>query len=100
MGLQNMSHAHNVQPAVILSIRIRSESRDLLAELANATGRSKSFLAAEAIESYLETHSWQVKAIQKSIKKADSVKARFIDHESVSTWLDSWGTKEEQEPPE
>lgn len=45
-----MSHSH---PAITLSVRVPPESRDQLEELANATGRSKSFLAADAIECYL-----------------------------------------------
>lgn len=95
-----MSHSPNQShPAVTLSIRIPPESRDQLEGLANATGRSKSFLAAEAIEYYLEMHSWQVKAIQKSVKKADSKKAKFIKHEKVADWLNSWGDDKEQEPP-
>jgi predicted transcriptional regulator len=87
------------QPAVILSIRVPSKARDQLEDLAQATGRTKSFLAAEAIEYYLETHAWQVKEIEKSIKKANSKKARFIDHQQVSDWLNSWGSDEEKEPP-
>ncbi len=95
-----MPHSHNQShPAVTLSVRIAPESRDQLEELANATGRSKSFLAAEAIEFYLSMHSWQVKAIEKSVKKADSKKAKFIQHEKVADWLNSWGSEKEQEPP-
>ena len=95
-----MPHSHNqLPPAVTLSIRISPESRGQLEELANATGRSKSFLAAEAIKYYLATHSWQVKAIEKSLKKANSKKAKFIQHEKVSDWLNSWGDEKEQGPP-
>ena len=95
-----MPHSPNQShPAVTLSVRIPPESRDQLQELANATGRSKSFLASEAIEYYLAMHSWQVKAIEKSIKKANSKQAKFIKHEKVSDWLNSWGNKKEQVPP-
>ncbi len=90
---------HQSHPAVTLSVRVPPKSRKQLEELANATGRSKSFLAAEAIAFYLAAHSWQVKAIEKSIKKADSKKAKFIKHETVSDWLNSWGSEKEQEPP-
>ena len=95
-----MPHSHNhSHPAVTLSVRIPPESRDQLEELASSTGRSKSFLAAEAIEHYLAMHSWQVKAIEKAVKKADSKKAKFIKHEKVADWLNSWGNEKEQEPP-
>jgi RHH-type rel operon transcriptional repressor/antitoxin RelB len=95
-----MPHSHNQShPAVTLSVRIAPESRDQLEELANATGRSKSFLAAEAIEYYLSMHSWQVKAIEKSVKKANSKTAKFIKHEKVADWLNSWGSDKEKDPP-
>ena len=90
------SHINQSHSAVILSIRIPPESRDQLEELANATGRSKSFLAAEAIEYYLSMHSWQVKAIEKSIKKADSKQAKFVEHKKVSDWLTGWGNKDDK----
>lgn len=90
---------HLSHPAVTLSVRVPVEARDQLEELANATGRTKSFLAAEAIEHYLAAQNWQVKAIEKSVKKADSKKAKFIDHQKVSDWLNSWGNDNEQDPP-
>jgi RHH-type rel operon transcriptional repressor/antitoxin RelB len=89
----------STHPAVTLSIRVPSEARDQLEVLANATGRTKSFLAAEAIEYYLATQNWQVKAIEQSLKNADSRKGKFIEHQKVSDWLNSWGNKNEQGPP-
>lgn len=95
-----MPHSHHSsQSGVTLSVRVPSKSRDQLEDLANATGRTKSFLAAEAIEFYLATQAWQVKAIEKSVKNANSKKAKFIDHAKVTDWLTSWGSDEEQEPP-
>ena len=38
-----------------------------LEKLAKGTGRSRSFLAAEAINEYLELNEWQVAGIQKAI---------------------------------
>src|ERR1700733_4494520 len=100
MRSKSMPHSYNQShPGVTLSVRIPPESRDQLEELANATGRSKSFLAAEAIQYYLTMHSWQVNAIEKSIKKADSKKAKFIKHEKVSDWLNSWGSEKEKGLP-
>ena len=91
-----MSH----QPlANTLSIRIQPKMREQLAKLANATGRTKSFLAAEAIESYLKIQSWQVKAIESAVKKANNKNAKLIEHEKVTAWLNSWGTENEQAPP-
>lgn len=95
-----MSHPHQPShPAVTLSVRIQPEARDQLELLAHATGRTKSYLAAEAIEHYLSVQTWQVKAIEKSLHKANSKTAKFIDHQQVTDWLNSWGSEEEQEAP-
>ena len=87
------------KPAITLSIRVSPETRNQLETLSSVTCRTKSFLAAEAIENYLAIHSWQVKAIEKSLTKADSKKAKFVNHAKVTDWLNSWGTKDEKEPP-
>jgi len=94
-----MARSQRSVPGVILSIRLNPETRDQLEDLADATGRTKSFIAAEAIESYIALQSWQVKAIETAVSKADSKKAKFIEHEKVADWLSSWGNKNEQEPP-
>jgi RHH-type rel operon transcriptional repressor/antitoxin RelB len=91
-----MSHTPST---VTLSVRIAPEFRDQLEELAVATGRTKSFLTAEAIESYLTTHAWQVNAIKQALKKADGKKAHFVNHDHVSDWLNRWGTDTEQDKP-
>lgn len=82
-----------------LSVRVPPRSLKQLDALSEATGRTRSFLAAEALELYLSTQVWQIKAIQKAVKKANSKKAKFISHEKVSDWLNSWGTKKEKRKP-
>ncbi len=86
-------------PAVTLSVRVLPGIRDQLEKLSDATGRTKSFLAAEAIEGYLESQVWQINAIQKSIKKADSKKAKFFDHNKIVDWIKDWDSKNEKEMP-
>lgn len=87
------------KPAITLSVRVSPEIRNQLEALSSVTCRTKSFLAAEAIESYLAIHSWQVKAIEKSLAKADSKNAKFVSHAKVTDWVNGWGTKDEKEPP-
>lgn len=91
-----MTHPH---PAVTLSVRVAPEILQRLNELSGATGRTKSFLTAEAIQNYLAIQAWQVASIKQSLKKADSKKAKFIEHHRVVAWLDSWGSKDEKEMP-
>ena len=49
-----MMKTHSEHPAVTLSVRIQPEIREQLEDLADARGRTKSFLAAEAIEYYFK----------------------------------------------
>jgi len=56
----------------VLTLRLRAKTKSQLEKLATATSRSKSFLAAEAIERYLELEAWQVKEIKQALKQADA----------------------------
>ncbi|MBP9799120.1 MAG: ribbon-helix-helix protein, CopG family [Sterolibacterium sp.] len=40
--------------------------------LAKAMGRSRSFVAAEAIQSYVREQAWQVQEMQDAVKEADA----------------------------
>lgn len=55
-----------------LTLRVPVEVRDRLDKLADATHRSKSYLAGEAIRQYLDLESWQVGEIQQALKEADA----------------------------
>lgn len=55
----------------ILTLRIPEETKAKLDKLAQATHRSKSYLAEEAIARYLELEAWQVGEIEQAIQEAD-----------------------------
>lgn len=82
-----------------LTIRIDDKTKERLERLAEATARSKSYLVTSAINGFIEANEWQIQAITEAVKKADSPDAKFIDHEEVVAWLDSWGTKNEKKRP-
>ncbi|MCM0044005.1 MAG: ribbon-helix-helix protein, CopG family [Burkholderiaceae bacterium] len=58
--------------STVLTIRISPDTKDQLDKLAQATKRSKSFLAAEAIDRYLEVEAWQVEEIRTALQEADA----------------------------
>lgn len=69
-----------------MSLRLSAELKNKLELLAEATGRNKSVLAIEALDKYLETESWQIKAIQDGLKQANE--GKFVSHSEVKTkWL-------------
>jgi len=58
--------------SAVLTLRIDTKTKAKLDKLAETTNRSKSFLAAEAIERYLEVEAWQIEEIKQAIKEADA----------------------------
>ena len=56
----------------ITSIRLPDELRRKIERLAQATGRSKSFLMQEAIAQYVENESWQLTQIEEGIRADDA----------------------------
>ena len=54
-----------------ITVRVEAQIAKRLAQLAKATSRSRSFLAAEAIEEYLAVQEWQVEAITEGMEAAD-----------------------------
>jgi predicted transcriptional regulator len=55
--------------STLISVRVPSEVANRLENLAKAVDRSKSYLAAEAIEEYLALHEWQIQAIQAGLEE-------------------------------
>jgi RHH-type rel operon transcriptional repressor/antitoxin RelB len=82
-----------------LTVRVPQKTKKRLEALAKNTKRSKSFLAAEAIASYLDTEAWQVERIKAAIENADAHPEKGIPHEEVDRWLASWGGPGELAPP-
>lgn len=68
--------------SAVLTLRLNVDTKNKLDQLANATHRSKSFLAAEAINRYLELEAWQIAEIESSIKEADA--SDFASSEQLS----------------
>ena len=80
-----------------LSLRIDEATKERLEALAKRSRRSKSFLAAEAIASYVEAESWQLDEIAAGLD--DLEQGRTTGHEAVADWLRSWGGPDERKMP-
>lgn len=55
-----------------MTVRLEDDVRDRLDVLAEATQRSKSFLAAEAIREYVELNEWQIQETRTALAEADA----------------------------
>ena len=80
-----------------VSVRIDPVIKKRLEKLAKSTGRSRSFLAAEAINEYLDLNEWQVAGIQKAVASLD--RGEGVSHEQVKEWVSSWSSKKERTAP-
>ena len=55
-----------------LTMHVPVKLKEQLEKLADATHRSKSYLAGEAIRQYLDIEAWQIAEIQLAIEEADA----------------------------
>jgi predicted transcriptional regulator len=81
-----------------MTVRLTPELTHKLEALARDTKRSKSYLAGEAIASYVEMNAWQVARIKAALAEAQSG-APGVPHEEVVRWVESWGTENERRKP-
>ena len=72
-----------------VSARLDPETAKKLELLVKATARSRSFLVAEAIETYVEDQAWQIGAIQEGIREAD--RGEFATDRDVRKTFKKWG---------
>jgi predicted transcriptional regulator len=84
-------------PTTTFTVRVDTSVRKRLERLARSTARSRSFLAAEAIEEYLKVNEWQVAGIEKA--KASLDRGEGVPHEEVKDWIASWGGGKERPAP-
>jgi RHH-type rel operon transcriptional repressor/antitoxin RelB len=74
----------------VMSLRLSDEMADTLASLAKATGRTKSFLAINALQEYLTRESWQIAELQRAVEEADA--GDFATDGEVKAVMDKWIT--------
>jgi RHH-type transcriptional regulator, rel operon repressor / antitoxin RelB len=59
------------QQSEVLTVRIPGELKSRLEKLSRSTARTKSWLAIDAIRTYLEKEEWQVQEIQKGLEEVE-----------------------------
>lgn len=71
-----------------MTIRLEDEVKERLDHLAEATQRSKSFLAAEAIREYVENNEWQIGEIHAALQESDA--GDFASDKDVVALAKKW----------
>lgn len=79
------------------TVRVDATTKKRLEKLAESTGRSRSFLAAEALAEYLEINEWQVAGIRAAMASID--RDGGIAQADVRRWVESWDTPDELTRP-
>ena len=71
-----------------MTVRLEDDIKDRLDVLAEATQRSRSFLAAEAIRVFVENNEWQIGEIQAALTEADA--GDFASDKQVAALAKKW----------
>jgi predicted transcriptional regulator len=71
-----------------LTVRVGRAVKQRLVRLSDRTGRSHSFLAAEALNAYLDVNEWQIAGIKKAVASLD--RGAGIPHGDVERAMRSW----------
>jgi len=84
-------------PSTTFTVRVEPDIRKRLEKLAKSTGRTRSFLAAQALNEYLDINEWQVAGIKRAVASLD--RGEGVSHKEVKDWVSSWDRKRERATP-
>lgn len=73
----------------VLSVRVNEKDEQILSQIAEATGTTKSKLVAEAIRNYVEMNAWYMQEIEARIQMAD--RGEFASKERVNALYAKYG---------
>ncbi len=69
------------------TVRAESNIVHQLDHIAGSLDRSRNYLVNQAIQEYLETHSWQIEKITQGIEAAD--RGELVEHDQVMQEMDA-----------
>jgi RHH-type transcriptional regulator, rel operon repressor / antitoxin RelB len=72
----------------VLTLRLDTKLKNQLDRLSKAMNRSRSFIAAQAIEEFVSLNQWQIAEIKKAIGEAD--RGEFATDKQVQQSLKRW----------
>jgi RHH-type rel operon transcriptional repressor/antitoxin RelB len=78
------------------TVRVDPAVKRRLERLAKSTGRSRSFLAAEALNDYLDVNEWQVGRIKQAMEALD--RGEGMAHDEVRRMVRRWRGKDVRQP--
>lgn len=72
-----------------MSMRLPASLSEQLGQLAESTGRTKSYLAVQAIQDFVDREAWQIAEIKQALKEADA--GDFATDEEMTALDAKWG---------
>jgi RHH-type rel operon transcriptional repressor/antitoxin RelB len=72
----------------VLTLRLDAKLKSKLDRLSKSMNRSRSFLAAQAIQEYVSVNEWQIGEIKKAVAAAD--RGEFASAKQVEQGLKRW----------
>ena len=73
----------------VMSVRLPDEVEQQLGQLAQSTGRTKSWLANQAIKDYLAREAWQITEVEAVLREADA--GDFVSEKEMMAKFNRWG---------
>ncbi len=81
-----------------LTIRVPVAVKQRLDKLAKTIHRTRSWLAADAVENYVADQERYAALLDQAEREIEA--GRSVPHDQVARWLLSWGSGRELPPPE
>jgi predicted transcriptional regulator len=72
----------------VLTLRLDAKLKNKLDRLSKSMNRSRSFVAAQAIQEYVSVNEWQINEIKKGLAEADA--GDFATDEEVQQVMKKW----------
>jgi RHH-type rel operon transcriptional repressor/antitoxin RelB len=83
-----MYHVYTMPESAVLTLRLDPKLKNQLDRLSKSMNRSRSFVAAQAIQEYVSVNEWQIAEIKKAIAAAD--RGEFASDKEVEQRLKRW----------
>jgi RHH-type transcriptional regulator, rel operon repressor / antitoxin RelB len=75
----------------VLTLRLDAKLKKQLDRLSKAMNRSRSFVAAQAIQEFVALNEWQIAEIKKSLAEADA--GDFANDDEVRGFMKRWAAR-------
>jgi RHH-type rel operon transcriptional repressor/antitoxin RelB len=83
-----MYNVYIMAKSSVLTLRLDAKLKNQLDRLSKAMNRSRSFVAAQAIQEFVTVNEWQIAEIKKAIASAD--RGEFASEKQVQQTLKRW----------